>query len=367
MKIAYVAQVHTSSLGVYKKICGQASVWKEQGHKVELFLASQNAPPSQSVFPLWPRFNLCNPRLALLWKLLLFRPEIVYFREEGVSLFLFLLLFFFRSIVFIEINGSTRRESKLTRNNFSQWRSDKLNIFLQPFIIRAVAGIVSVSHELASFEEFSGAKNTIIAPNSIALKQHSVVKKKDSHSPIKIAFLGSADQAWNGTSIIPDLAEALGTGFEFHIIGPTVEQLFSDTSSAMANVLVYGYLTQQDYLPILSYCHIGIGTLALHRKKQEEASPLKVREYIALGLPVILPYKDTAFIDVCPDWVLELPNAPSTFEKSETINLIREFCIKNKDRVVTHAESASYIDSYGLEGAKLEKLAEVIRNQRTKI
>ena len=105
----------------------------------------------------------------------------------------------------------------------------------------------------------------------------------------------------------------------------------------------------------------------MHRKKQEEASPLKVREYIALGLPVILPYKDTAFIDGCPDWVLELPNAPSTFEKSETINLIRDFCIKNKDRVVTHAESASYIDSYGLEGAKLEKLAEVIRNQRTKI
>jgi hypothetical protein len=39
--------------------------------------------------------------------------------------------------------------------------------------------------------------------------------------------------------------------------------------------------------------HIGIGSLGLHRMKLKEASVLKVREYIARGIPFILSYHDT--------------------------------------------------------------------------
>lgn len=42
-------------------------------------------------------------------------------------------------------------------------------------------------------------------------------------------------------------------------------------------------------------CQVCIGTLALHRKNMTEASPLKTREYLAHGFPVIIGYKDTAF------------------------------------------------------------------------
>ena len=60
-------------------------------------------------------------------------------------------------------------------------------------------------------------------------------------------------------------------------------------------------------MEILGQAHIGIASLALHRKKMQEASPLKLREYLAAGLPSITAYRDTDFPDGAP-FLLELPN-----------------------------------------------------------
>jgi hypothetical protein len=38
--------------------------------------------------------------------------------------------------------------------------------------------------------------------------------------------------------------------------------------------------------------HLGVGTLALHRKNLTEAASLKVRDYAARGLPFMLAYHD---------------------------------------------------------------------------
>jgi len=45
----------------------------------------------------------------------------------------------------------------------------------------------------------------------------------------------------------------------------------------------------------------------------EEASPLKVREYLAYGLPVIIGYKDTDFHEDVP-FILRLPNSEDNIE-----------------------------------------------------
>jgi hypothetical protein len=52
---------------------------------------------------------------------------------------------------------------------------------------------------------------------------------------------------------------------------------------------------------------IAIGTLGLYRKKMDEACPLKVREYLAFGLPVLAGYEDTD-VPAGADYFLRLPN-----------------------------------------------------------
>ena len=50
-------------------------------------------------------------------------------------------------------------------------------------------------------------------------------------------------------------------------------------------------------------------------------------EYLAAGLPVIVPYKDTAFLDKeLPEWFLELPNEAGALarEKENIINFVKK-------------------------------------------
>ena len=64
------------------------------------------------------------------------------------------------------------------------------------------------------------------------------------------------------------------------------------------------------YEAILASSDVALGTLALHRKGMSEAAPLKVREYLLRGIPVVIGYDDPDLADR-PWFVLQLPNTES--------------------------------------------------------
>jgi hypothetical protein len=97
----------------------------------------------------------------------------------------------------------------------------------------------------------------------------------------------------------------------FHLVGFTA----GDIPEAPENVRIYGRLSMREYLPIAAHAHVGIGTLALHRKGLNEASPLKVREYLALGLAVIVGYQDTDFTGEEP-FICQIPNSEDNVVKN---------------------------------------------------
>jgi len=108
--------------------------------------------------------------------------------------------------------------------------------------------------------------------------------------------------------VVDDGAEAFPT-WEVHLIGYEV----SVRERLSGNVKAHGFLSFSRYVPILADADVGIGALALHRNRMNEASPLKVREYLALGLPAIIGYEDTDFPDGAP-FLLCLPNEESNIE-----------------------------------------------------
>jgi hypothetical protein len=61
---------------------------------------------------------------------------------------------------------------------------------------------------------------------------------------------------------------------------------------------------------------IGIGTLSLYKKKMEEAAPLKVRSYLAKGIPVVIGYKDTDLWEELP-FVYKIKNDSSIIDFGE--------------------------------------------------
>jgi hypothetical protein len=99
-------------------------------------------------------------------------------------------------------------------------------------------------------------------------------------------------------------------------------------------VRVYGHLGRADYEALFKNADVAIGSLGLHVLSMDEACPLKVREYLAYGIPVIIGYRDTDFPNGAP-FLLQLPNAPDNVEKN--LDQIKEFVYKWKGRRVSRS------------------------------
>ncbi|MNZ78728.1 hypothetical protein D3C78_973150 [compost metagenome] len=94
---------------------------------------------------------------------------------------------------------------------------------------------------------------------------------------------------------------------------------------------------------------MAIGPLALYRRGMKEASPLKVREYLAYGLPVINGYVDTDFKEEVP-FILRIPNEPRNTANASAA--IEEFVHSWQGRRVDRSE-VGHLDVTVKETARL--------------
>src|SRR5690606_35583904 len=101
----------------------------------------------------------------------------------------------------------------------------------------------------------------------------------------------------------------------------------------------------------------SIGSLAMHRNSMLEACPLKVREYCAFGLPVILGYRDTDLEG--QDFVLNIGNYESNVE--DNIEEIRQFVIKWHNKVVNHTITEPILSYKYKEEKRLRFFESIIR------
>src|SRR5581483_6100961 len=131
------------------------------------------------------------------------------------------------------------------------------------------------------------------------------------------------------------------------------------------NVTCHGYLGEEAYRAILARADVGVGTLALHRLGMNEACPLKVRRYLAHGLPVILGHEDTDFIGADPWFLLRLPNTEENVRAN--LDRIRSFVERVRGRRVPRAEVEPRLGLAGKERQRLAYLAEVIAQGRKEV
>ena len=62
-------------------------------------------------------------------------------------------------------------------------------------------------------------------------------------------------------------------------------------------IRIIGSVNAFDLNNVLDHYHIGIGTLSVYKKSLNEATPLKTREYVARGFPIIVGYTDTDIVN----------------------------------------------------------------------
>ncbi|UZP66668.1 hypothetical protein N1030_13770 [Desulfovibrio mangrovi] len=363
MNIAYVSIVPPNRLGAFYKVNNQMDTWRKLGHLCTPFFITETKGPN--CYRLWKRGKALNPQLRLLFALYRQNPDVIYMRENHVSIFFQLLLLFFAKRIVLEINGNSVIETALDASVSIKKRFYHLLMrVLQPRSISRVLGCVCVTRELHQGVVVASQQNSIISPNSVPLKKDRVQKSGRSGHPCRLLFLGSPKHSWHGVDKLVALAKGLGGLFHIHVVGPSLHEARLDADICPTNMTFHGYLEKEQIEQLVPQMDIGIGSCALHRKDMYEACPLKVRDYLAYGLPLLLPYLDTAFVESAPDWVLTLPNVEDVFNSSANVESVRRFCENFQGIVLSDDDIAEYVDSHLLEESKLKVISSWVNDAK---
>ena len=363
MKIAYVIATASDKLdGIGNKVVGQSTAWRELGLDARLMVFSPRTGTAMNGAEGWI-LDMSQPlgsgilgkvkrlyqylRGALI--LMLWRPDIIYtragYRPFGASLWQI-----FGSKVILEINSDLVKE---VENHISSGVIDptegRRRLKLWKSSLAKCDGMVSVSYQMDVVNKpFLGDKPHAVVWNSVSFTDSKLIERSNQKNRLpKLCFIGAENFSWNGLDLLKNFAAATVGDLEFVVIGA------SDDGSYSENIQIHPYLEHVEMMKVLASCDVGLGTLALFRKGLDECSALKVRDYAALGLPMVLCYKETPFVDKeLPMWVLELNNGEDTLIQQKT--QIIEFCKQWQCRSFEKIEAEPFYESEIIEGKRVE-------------
>lgn len=362
MRIAYLIHWNEGpESGVFKKVANQMAEWVRLGHEVALFLFthrqevewSREIPEIEVIAQTYGgglRRFIDFKHLAA--QVVQWSPDLLYHRFDLFYFSLPKLLRTFPSI--LEVNTNDVTELRMKRNARYYY-----HLCTRGRVLGAAKGFVFVSEELFREKHYSRyVTSSIVIGNGIDLdqRQSSPPPARDS-SEVRLLFIGSAGQSWHGVDSIAQLAEA-HPEWKFDLIGMEASELGTSTA-VPGNMTFHGILTTNQYQPLMDQAHIAIGTLGLYRKQMKEASPLKVREYLANGLPVIIGYQDTDFPEPVP-FILELPNEPSnTISGIEQIEQFVEVWASRR----VQRDWISHLDNSVKETNRVNYMKQIVENR----
>lgn len=330
MKIAYIAElILDKQKGVLQKILQQITCWRNLGHDVKIFLRSyvnedEKLPEFFNIYsaisnskhsrPSLIRgfLNKCLTHREMVQDIKKYSPNIIYYRYKIWYPFLVRDLLSLASYA-VELNTDDINERKL-RGPFRYY----YNKSTRKILLKNASGFFCVTEEIAR-KNLNFHKPTYVIGNGYDLSSVNPLPAPYNKRP-QLLFVVGGNDPWHGVDKIIMLAKYIKE-FDFHIVGLSRSE-FSSYESLTKNIYFHGYLEKDHKVNLYKIADVAIGTLALHRKQMNEASPLKVREYLAYGIPTIIAYNDTDLKDENPT-ILRLSNKETNI--LESIDKIRQF------------------------------------------
>lgn len=199
--------------------------------------------------------------------------------------------------------------------------------------IKHVSGLVGVTKEIAEYELKRARleKISLVYPNGIFSK--GCLARFRKSEVINIAFVASNFLPWHGLDLLLSDLPRTSENFVLHVIGRVGARDLS-VASLDRRVVLHGLLNSADLLHVLEGCDVGLASFALNRKGMKEACTLKVREYLAAGVPVYSGHRD-----VFPSDFVYYKEGPPTF--AEILKFVRQ--VRAAPRVKIAQEAAEFI------------------------
>ena len=231
--------------------------------------------------------------------------DLVLFRHLTFDPFVFIFAPLINNRISIH-HSKEVEELKLIRKGWKGKCSSILEQYSGKFSLKRVLCIASVTNEISTYENIRIGliKKTLVYPNGIDVDLIIEVDDNRVDDVVNIVFMCSYFTNWHGLDVLLNNLNNLNNinslkEFNIHLIGNLSEQQINDIKNNQysSNIKCHGELDSIEYSNILSQCDVGIGSLAMYRQGLEEGSTLKVREMLAMGIPVYSGHKDAALDD----------------------------------------------------------------------
>jgi hypothetical protein len=272
------------SSSIWRKVLHQSAELQAVGARSVIF--SFTGPGSDKLkthvhVPLEPGHSKEKQLKKLVEKVLQSDTEIVYVRRELWHPSYCSLMRGRATIA--EINTLERSEFKLTMSLARRMYAAVTARFWRIY----PAGFISVTHELAAAAVPRNKPKAVISNGIAGPRRRNNSVPEGPH----LFFSCTGSFAWHGIDKFVTMARMF-PDWQFSFAGELPRELHRALPS---NFKHHGQLSAEEADRLLESANIGVGTLALHRKAMNEACPLKLRSYLAFGLPSIIAYRDTDF------------------------------------------------------------------------
>lgn len=364
MRFLYLIEWNfTGFSGVERKIGSQITVWKKAGHTVRTVIIGKHSCIDDQLLKNQDVDFWNIPSYGWMNKLML---------DQVIKQCYFVLAFLkylFTSFDFLYYRQSTLslapiftigRKLVIDVNSIDVEAKDGIKAIIEPvsklyrtFLFGRAKLVCFITNELKEYYQKKyklESESCVVIGNgyansqfdSEAIQQYFLDKAQKPRIKPCLLFVGSGDTEhyWHGYDkfirIVAHFPE-----YDFLLVGEVGDQF-----NNYLNLTVINRMETADMPAIFFKADIGVGTLALHRKNMQEASPLKIAEYVFWGLPVITAYDDVNLKGL--DFNLQLANIEDNIH-SFSLAQISDFVAKNASRILNEKErnfiSMQYLES----------------------
>lgn len=366
MKVIHIAYFNSAiaNIGVVKQMQSEKDLAKKNNIQLDVQLWSGDYIDNYDVICLYP--EKCKTRLSKrLYFLKCIRKltvdyDFVIVRYAPVDFFVPFWGFSKSNVLFVHHT----KEGIALRNGFKSplgFIFAFLDSIIAAISLNRAKGLIAVTGDILDYEQkrclLIDKKTNFIYPNGIDYDEVQVCEDNRA-GPIKVIFIASYFFDWHGLSQVLDSILRVNShdGFELHLVGNVQAKDMELVNKLVGAGVVknHGRLDTHEIKKLMANMDVGLASFSLELAGLNEACTLKVREYMAAGLPVYSGHIDSAFNHDFP-----------FFKVAENFSFLEliQFCseMRNVERSVVRNTAKKHINKVDLL-KKLSNWLTVIRN-----
>lgn len=287
-KLLYVYAFSLKASGVYIKLQGQIKAFEK---KYNVTLISPQFNKNGSVFHKLIAFLLFQIK-AFFYSL---KKDILYVRYSPYIILynIFLIPISFVKTVYIEHNSKMEQELELANKKLAL-KIHRMFLFMSKFgnvfhigVTKEICISLEENISISKIKYIQNGYSELNINKSKTDKEVLTNLKNMKEKYDKLGIFVGNNYPWHGVDKVIELFKNM-KNILIVIVGDY------NIQSSINNICFLGKLNINTLKEIYTICDFGIGSMALDIIKLKEACPLKTREYLFNGLPILVNYKDSA-------------------------------------------------------------------------